>query len=150
MRMVQTMRAIDVDALKDDIAVLLERNSGLIDEWLANCIDDVIDEQPTIIVEPKRGRWEETEYSAYDDSYRCSACGEVWEFIEGTPKDNGANYCPNCGAKMLYDDWEEPEINPCRGCTDYDGKGGCISNGGCGAKMDEVEEDGNDRSSSLG
>lgn len=28
--------------------------------------------------------------------------------------------------------WEEPEINPCRGCEDYDGKGGCKSNGGCG------------------
>ena len=32
--------------------------------------------------------------------------------------------------------WEEPEINPCRGCTDYDGHGGCKSNGGCGARMD--------------
>lgn len=34
---------------------------------------------------------------------------------------------------------EESEINPCRGCEDYDGKGGCKSNGGCGAKMDEKE-----------
>lgn len=51
-------------------------------------------------VKIKHGRWMETEYSDYDDSYKCSACGEVWEFIEGTPKDNGANYCPNCGAKM--------------------------------------------------
>ena len=32
---------------------------------------------------------------------------------------------------------EEPEINPCRGCLDYDGKGGCKSNGGCGAKIGE-------------
>lgn len=48
----------------------------------------------------KTGTWEETEYSAYDDRYRCSACGEVWEFIKGTPKDNGANYCPHCGARM--------------------------------------------------
>lgn len=29
-------------------------------------------------------------------------------------------------------DWEEPEINPCRGCDDYDGRGGCKSAGGCG------------------
>jgi len=36
--------------------------------------------------------------------------------------------------------YEEPEINPCRGCDDYDGQGGCKSNGGCGAKMDEVTE----------
>lgn len=29
-------------------------------------------------------------------------------------------------------EWEEPEINPCRGCKDYNGRGGCLSNGGCG------------------
>ena len=34
---------------------------------------------------------------------------------------------------------EELEINPCRGCEDYDGKGGCLSNGGC-ANVNEVEE----------
>lgn len=39
------------------------------------------------------------------------------------------------------DKWEEPEINPCRGCDDYDGRGGCKSNGGCGADM-RGEEDG--------
>ena len=36
------------------------------------------------------------------------------------------------------EEWEEPEINPCRGCRDYDGRGGCISNGGCA--KDEVKE----------
>lgn len=39
---------ISREKLKDDIAVLLERNDKLIDEWLANCIDDVINEQPTV------------------------------------------------------------------------------------------------------
>lgn len=34
-------------------------------------------------------------------------------------------------------DWEEPEINQCRGCDDYDGRGGCKSNGGCGAERSE-------------
>ena len=43
---------ISKEKLKDDIAVLLEENNYLIDEWLANCIDDVIDEQPTIEAEP--------------------------------------------------------------------------------------------------
>lgn len=47
-------------------------------------------------------------------------------------------YCPNCGVKMNNDDdWEEPEINPCRGCKDYDGCGGCKSHGGCGVERDE-------------
>lgn len=35
------------------------------------------------------------------------------------------------------EDWEEPEINPCRGCDDYDGVGGCKSHGGCGAERSE-------------
>ena len=30
--------------------------------------------------------------------------------------------------------WTEPEINPCRGCEDYDGQGACKSNGGCGER----------------
>ena len=49
------------------------------------------------------------------------------------------------GAKMDEYEWQEPEIpyiNPCRGCDDYDGQGGCKSNGGCGTwiKMDEVTD----------
>ena len=27
---------------------------------------------------------------------------------------------------MNDDSWEEPEINPCRGCDDYDWHGGCV------------------------
>ena len=32
---------------------------------------------------------------------------------------------------------EEPEINPCRGCKDYDWRGGCKSNGGCGMDFND-------------
>lgn len=42
-------RLVDSEALKDALAVLLERNKNLIDEWLAYAIEDVIDEQSTII-----------------------------------------------------------------------------------------------------
>lgn len=35
------------------------------------------------------------------------------------------------------DDYEEPDINPCRGCEDYDGKGGCLSHGGCGERKED-------------
>lgn len=35
------------------------------------------------------------------------------------------------------EDLEEPEINPCRGCKDYDGQGGCKSNGGCGEMIED-------------
>ena len=35
--------------------------------------------------------------------YDCSACGESWTTIEGTPWNNDMNYCPHCGAKMEAD-----------------------------------------------
>lgn len=46
------MRLIDADALADNIAVLLERNSDMMGEWLANAIEDEITEAPTIEAEP--------------------------------------------------------------------------------------------------
>ena len=42
-------RLVDCETLKDDIAVLLERNEKLIDDWLAYTLDDVIDGTPAII-----------------------------------------------------------------------------------------------------
>lgn len=81
-----------------------EKDGWYLQKRYHNSYSEVIKTTPLNCVptaEPiKHGRWEETEYSAYDDTYRCSACGEVWEFIVGTPKDNRANYCPNCGATM--------------------------------------------------
>lgn len=72
--------------------------------------------------------------------YRCSECNELWTewWVNVVPierMNKMMKYCPNCGARM-DEDWEEPEINPCRGCEDYDGRGGCISNGGC--RRDEI------------
>ena len=48
----------------------------------------------------KHGRWEEQEVYDGDIQYICSACGETWTLIDGTPKDNNMFYCPNCGAQM--------------------------------------------------
>lgn len=47
--------------------------------------------------ERKTGRWIEWDE---DCTWECSSCGEPWTLIEGTPKQNGMNYCPNCGARM--------------------------------------------------
>ena len=93
----------------------------------------------------KHGHWIERT-KVYPDllndttyNYECSNCG-YWD-------QHGAKvevpYCWHCGAKMDEDELQELEINPCRGCDDYDGQGGCKSKGGCGAKMNEVEH-GND------
>jgi hypothetical protein len=43
-------------------------------------------------------------------------------------------------SKMEEQEYAEPEINPCRGCSDYDGEGGCKSSGACGAKMENDNE----------
>lgn len=129
------MRLIDADGLTAICNRLADN------KWNANAnttwskaydyMTELIDEQPTIEAEPtKHGEW--VGVSPQTDSMECSVCGYVIQSEElETP------YCPWCGAKM-EDNWNEPEINPCRGCRDYDGKGGCISNGGCG--RDAVEE----------
>lgn len=47
-----------------------------------------------------QGEWiEQTEYNG-DTYYDCSVCGNSWTTIDGTPWNNGMNFCPNCGAKM--------------------------------------------------
>jgi hypothetical protein len=48
---------------------------------------------------------------------------------------NNGNEKNYCSYAVLEQSWEEPEINPCRGCKDYDWNGGCKSNGGCGVDM---------------
>lgn len=47
--------------------------------------------------ERKKGQWEDFDY---DNSYRCTSCGEIWTLNDGTPEENNMNYCPNCGADM--------------------------------------------------
>ena len=56
-------RLVDCETLKDDLAVLLERNANLIDDWLAYTLDDVIDGTPTII-EAEEGEVELSELRA--------------------------------------------------------------------------------------
>ena len=60
---------------------------------------NAVDEMPAADVAPVRhGYWIEQENWALDDYYyTCSACGEDYNTIDGTPD---YNFCPNCGAKM--------------------------------------------------
>ena len=50
--------------------------------------------------QPKKGEWIEREDANGDLYYDCSVCGESWVLIDGTPKENGMDYCPHCGADM--------------------------------------------------
>lgn len=56
----------------------------------------IIDVAPVV-----HGRWEDsTDEWVGTDVYTCSKCRESYVLVEGTPKQNLWNYCPNCGAKM--------------------------------------------------
>lgn len=48
----------------------------------------------------KKGTWIEQEDGWGGYYYDCSICKESWTTIDGTPVDNGMNFCPNCGADM--------------------------------------------------
>ena len=107
-------RLIDADALADELAVLIERNTELIDEWFANLIEDAVDDAPTIdkpiwniglinngkleqvyeMAIVRHGHWVGKPIAGYS-TVRCSVCGEA--FLENNGK---WKYCPNCGAKM--------------------------------------------------
>lgn len=107
------MRAIDADHLKRWII-----SRGLKSQLHPADIIDQIDREPTIeprceaceafnktrllIPQPehKKGKWIEQDDSWDGVYYECSACGEPWTTIDGTPWDNGMKFCPNCGARM--------------------------------------------------
>lgn len=61
---------------------------------------ELIGNLPTVQPEPQEGYWilRETYYG--DEQYECSQCGVIWEFADGTPKENDSYYCPHCGARM--------------------------------------------------
>ena len=100
-------------------------------------------------LEPKQrklGRWEKAKPKGvvvYSDGYaECSSCHEtIWLGW-------GMNFCPHCGVQNRIidpDDYDGakmdgPIITPCRGCSDYDGYGGCKSKGGCARAKMEVQD----------
>ena len=81
-------------------------------------------------VQPRRGLWIDIKHTFMT---KCSVCDWI------NNDDSSYNFCPRCGVDMRPQ-FEEPEINPCRGCEDYDWKGGCKSKGGCAKSRGEVDE----------
>lgn len=97
-------RYINADELLAEAKRLSGPQTG--DGWDNWGVYALIERQPTAnVVERKKGKWVEECPDCLDgDSvYVCSVCGETWTLIEGTPKDNNMNYCPNCGAEMEAD-----------------------------------------------
>ena len=55
---------------------------------------------PSVQPQRMKGEWETIDGWDGDEVYRCSVCGEEYVLIDGTPKDNGYHFCPNCGSDM--------------------------------------------------
>ena len=103
------MRLIDADALMADLEKWLKQIDPTHppEDNAIPPMEDIIvstlmtiEEQPTIEPQRMRGRWETIEGWDGDEVYRCSECGEEFVLIDGTPKENGYHFCPNCGADM--------------------------------------------------
>lgn len=138
-------RLIDADLLtiykyEYDIFEEVSPQTAYKEGW-NNAIDAIIENAPTVDAEPVRhGRWVEDIMPITGAvQVKCSNCGQVVYVA--------FNRCPHCGVKIdeskgetkeREDDYEELEINPCLGCEDYDGKGGCLSHGGCAEGREDV------------
>lgn len=60
-----------------------------------------LNEAPTVdAVEVKYGHWQEYEDYCLDVYYACSVCDGLFYMTDGTPTENGYNFCPKCGARV--------------------------------------------------
>lgn len=57
---------------------------------------------PADVAPVRHGRWIDLveQNEEYEDTYKCSACGDWFILYEGTPQEHEYYYCPHCGAKM--------------------------------------------------
>ena len=81
-------------SMKDEYAVKVEKAS-------LKHYRDILENLPSVQPERKKGEWiHKPDIYLDEQTWECSECGEPWIFIEGTPSENNANFCPNCGADM--------------------------------------------------
>lgn len=87
---------ISRQAAIDAVGSMLRRKFGIGGDLAEITLEDLPPAQP----QRMKGKWIEQEDYNLDTYYDCSVCGESWCTIDGTPWDNGMNFCPNCGAWM--------------------------------------------------
>lgn len=94
------MRLIDADKMRKDVLDLQNCYNGFSDTYDKAMILGLVDEQPTVDVEPVRhGRWIYKGVRGRFPVCECSVCGNV-ENADWAVLGDNVNYCPNCGAKM--------------------------------------------------
>lgn len=96
----------DCEALYKEICRAYEYEyptaSGAFDEFVSKTLKNIIYNTPTVDA-VRHGKWIKTGVF----TSKCSECNH-------RTTEDGANYCPNCGAKM-----ERIVVQKWRGCSDY-------------------------------
>ena len=92
-------RYIDADKMIADTKAMKQIADGIEIDGIVKYIEE---HSTAAVAEVKHGEWIDLhdENVLYEQTYKCSACGEWFVIEAGTPKENGYKYCPNCGARM--------------------------------------------------
>lgn len=104
------MRAIDGDRLIDDCQLAQKQadrhgrefanafysgGGEISTEWW--CVEDMIENAPTIEPERKKGKWIKEDRGHVEYTGVCSECGFAWIWYDTREY---FKFCPNCGADM--------------------------------------------------
>ena len=86
----------------DELLNAIDKRNGRLPLWL----DEILMEDCKIadVTPVRHGYWIE---QCEESLYSCSVCSTEWVTIEGTPEENGMDFCPHCGAKMDEKDRDE-------------------------------------------
>ncbi len=96
------------NAISRQAVLDLAKKGVLVSNGNYKSVCKAINELPPVkLQEPKTGHWIEKDGFDGDVYYDCSECGESWTTIEGTPWQNGMDYCPNCGCLMDRTEFDE-------------------------------------------
>ena len=93
-------RQAAIDALRMDIDIIPFAKAREYARAVIETIHNRLEELPSVQPERKMGKWISTDDGWDSEYFVCSVCGCPWTLIEGSPEDNGMNFCPNCGAYM--------------------------------------------------
>ena len=81
---------------------------GLFEDWNGEVCEGVLveDIEQLPSAEPKKGKWEvKTDGFIFKRKWGiCSECGNYLDFLRVNVGRGDANFCPNCGAKMIEEE----------------------------------------------
>ena len=73
---------------------------------------------------------------AYSHTFMCSRCKNSWQ-----TERNGTNYCPICGARIVKNPSDQPNIIRCKECRSYDNQTFYEGHGWCNILCTATQDD---------